>query len=92
MSEEQYQSPIRVDTAMFLIVDPCQLDVPPDQLAQLVREQKATLVTVDMDDTYHAVIDVEADGLVIDVDPESAHLVRPGEAYDLLVSLSPPTD
>src|SRR4051812_791602 len=85
--DQNYQSPVRVDTAMILIVDPCRLSMPPDELAQLVREGHATLVTVDMDGTYSAVLDRAAEGLVLDVDPESSYLARPGEAADLLAIL-----
>lgn len=88
--DEDYQAQIRVDTAMILIVDPCQLPVPPDHLAQLVRERKAALVAVQMDGWYTATIDTEAVGLVVDVDPESSDLVRPGEAFEMLSMLQGP--
>jgi len=89
-SDKDYIGSFRVDTAMFLIADPCRLRIPPEELAQLVRDGHAALVAVDSDGDYYAAISHEADGLVVDVDPDGAAVIRPGEAFGLLEPLGPP--
>lgn len=85
--DDDYEAPIRVDTAMILMVDPCQLSQSPDELAALVAEGKAALVQLDMDGWYNAVLDEESVGLVINIDPATSSLVRPEDATAALEGL-----
>lgn len=41
--DEDYEAPIRVDTAMILMVDPCQLKESGSELAALIESGKAAL-------------------------------------------------